>query len=116
MVRDQSGRREGMSMGGAMAQRRALKRLRLRSPLQLMNEERDLVVRAWRALVAHDQRAEEATVHVRLDVAHVVMEWPCADRVLRRVDTYVQLRCVATEQVGTPRSVGIVWVDALLMG
>ena len=86
MVRDQSDRREGMSMGGAMAQRRALKRLRLRSPLQLMNEERDLVVRAWRALVAHDQRAEEATVHVRLDVAHVVMEWPCADRVLRRVE------------------------------
>src|SRR3989442_1292955 len=86
MVCDQSSRREGVGIGNAMAERRALKRLRLRSPLQLMNEERDLVIRTRRARVAHDQRAEEATVHVRLDIAHVVMEWPRSDRVLRRVE------------------------------
>ncbi len=48
-----------------------------------MHEERDLVVGAYGAWIAHNQPTEKTTIDVASDATHVVMKCPGTDRLLR---------------------------------
>ena len=71
-----------------MPERRTLKSLGLRSRLQLMNEERDLVIRPRRARIAHDQRAEETPIDARIIHVSDAYDAMTTDRSYRRGMTH----------------------------
>lgn len=63
-----------------LAQRGTLERFCLGGSLNLMDEKGNLVVRARSHWIADNQCAEQSAVHVGLNIADMIMEWPGADR------------------------------------
>src|SRR5262249_57504109 len=53
---------------------------------QAVKEERDFIVRFWTTMVADDDSAERTAIHRFRDVHVVIVERPCADRVLGHVE------------------------------
>ena len=85
-----------------------------------MQEERHLEIGLAAPWIAHDQAAEQTEVHVVEDVGEVIVEGPCADRLLCHVERIAPLVAradrVAAAAVGVghterPRAVGIDAVD-----
>ena len=85
-----------------------------------MEEERDFEVGLAAPRIAHDQAAEQAAVHVVVDVGVVIVERPCADGLLRHVERVAPLVAradrvaAASVSVGhaeRPRAIGIDAVD-----
>src|SRR5262249_46524346 len=84
--------------------------------LHLVDEQWNLVRRAWRGWITDDQAAEQRAIHIHLHVAHVVMKRPRAYR-FRCCLEYVRPRLaganlvtppsVVTPDAVRPRAVGI---------